>query len=86
MTVSINMSPAEFGVYDPARLLAGIVKRHRVDPARIEVEITEDAILDPRKVERALAALRNAGFRLAVDDFGMGHSPLPTSSASRSTG
>lgn len=76
LTVSVNMSPAEFEVYDPARLLTGIAARHQVDPARIEVEITEDAILDPRKVERALAALRNAGFRLAVDDFGMGHSSL----------
>jgi diguanylate cyclase (GGDEF)-like protein len=76
MTVSVNMSPAEFEVYDPARLLTGIAARHQVDPARIEVEITEDAILDPKKVERALAALRKAGFRLAVDDFGMGHSSL----------
>jgi sensor c-di-GMP phosphodiesterase-like protein len=76
MTVSVNMSTAEFEVYDPARLLTGIAARHQVDPARIEVEITEDAILDPKKVERALAALRKAGFRLAVDDFGMGHSSL----------
>lgn len=76
MTVSINMSPAEFGAYDPARLLKGIAARHQVEPARIEVEITEDAILDPKKVERALGGLRNAGFGLAVDDFGMGHSSL----------
>lgn len=76
LTVSINMSPSEFGVYDPARLLTGIASRHQVDPSRIEVEITEDAILDPRKVERALAGLRHAGFGLAVDDFGMGHSSL----------
>ncbi|MGV3551931.1 putative bifunctional diguanylate cyclase/phosphodiesterase [Rhizobium sp.] len=74
--VSINMSPSEFGAYDAARLLSGIASRHQVDPARIEVEITEDAILDPKKVERALAGLRHAGFGLAVDDFGMGHSSL----------
>ena len=76
VTVSVNMSPAEFDVYDPARLLSGIASRHEVDPGRIEVEITEDAILDPRKVERALAALRKSGFGIAVDDFGMGHSSL----------
>ncbi|MBX9458786.1 MAG: EAL domain-containing protein [Rhizobium sp.] len=76
LTVSINMSPSEFGAYDPARLLSGIAARHEVNPGRIEVEITEDAILDPRKVERALAALRGAGFGIAVDDFGMGHSSL----------
>lgn len=76
VVVSINMSPAEFEVYDPARMLSAVAQRHQIDPARIEVEITEDAILDPRKVERALAALRTAGFGLAVDDFGMGHSSL----------
>lgn len=76
LTVSVNMSPAEFDAYDPARLLSGIATWNGVDPARIEVEITEDAILDPRKVERALAALRASGFRIAVDDFGMGHSSL----------
>lgn len=76
IVVSINMSPAEFEVYDPARMLSAVAARHQIDPARIEVEITEDAILDPRKVERALAALRTAGFGLAVDDFGMGHSSL----------
>jgi diguanylate cyclase (GGDEF)-like protein len=74
--VSINMSPSEFGAYDPVRLLSSVASRHQIDPARIEVEITEDAILDPRKVERALAGLRHAGFALAVDDFGMGHSSL----------
>lgn len=76
MTVSINMSPAEFDAYDPARLLSGVTGRHELDPSRIEVEITEDAILDPKKVERALAALRKLGFGIAVDDFGMGHSSL----------
>jgi diguanylate cyclase (GGDEF)-like protein len=76
LTVSINMSPAEFGVYDPSRMLTRIASQHQVDPGRIEVEITEDAILDPRKVERALSGLRDAGFGLAVDDFGMGHSSL----------
>ena len=76
MTVSINMSPAEFDAYDAARLLSGVTARHGVDPGRIEVEITEDAILDPAKAERALSALRAAGFTIAVDDFGMGHSSL----------
>lgn len=74
--VSLNMSPAEFDAYDPARLLTGITARHDVDPSRIEVEITEDAILEPKKVERPLAELRTSGFALAVDDFGMGHSSL----------
>jgi diguanylate cyclase (GGDEF)-like protein len=76
LTVSLNMSPAEFDAYDPAKLLSGVTNRHGVDPKRIEVEITEDAILDPKKVERPIKGLRTAGFAIAVDDFGMGHSSL----------
>jgi len=74
--VSINMSPREFDLYSPALILGELARRHAINPSRIEVEITEEAILDPHKVETAFSALRRAGFRLAVDDFGMGHSSL----------
>ncbi|UVC11502.1 EAL domain-containing protein [Rhizobium sp. TH2] len=74
--VSINMSPSEFDLYSPALMLGELARRHGINPNRIEVEITEEAILDPQKVETAFFELRRAGFRLAVDDFGMGHSSL----------
>ena len=74
--VSVNMSPSEFDLYSPAAVLSELARRHGINPNRIEVEITEEAILDPHKVETAFFELRRAGFRLAVDDFGMGHSSL----------
>ena len=44
--------------------------------ALMEIEITEEATLDTQAAGAELARLEAAGFRLAVDDFGMGHSSL----------
>jgi EAL domain-containing protein (putative c-di-GMP-specific phosphodiesterase class I) len=49
-----------------------------VEPARLEIEIPEDlAIRDLPGVARTLAALREVGVPLSLDDFGGGHSGLP---------
>lgn len=49
-----------------------------VEPSRLEIEIPEDlAIRDLPGVARTLAALREVGVPLSLDDFGGGHSGLP---------
>lgn len=46
-------------------------------PGRINVELTEGALMDIElDVPEVLAAFRAAGYHLALDDFGMGHSSL----------
>jgi EAL domain-containing protein (putative c-di-GMP-specific phosphodiesterase class I) len=43
----------------------------------IELEVTETSVMtDVALAERTLGRLKAAGFRLAIDDFGMGHSSL----------
>jgi EAL domain-containing protein (putative c-di-GMP-specific phosphodiesterase class I) len=56
--------------------LSGIAESHGVSPALMEIEITEEATLDTQAAGAELARLEAAGFRLAVDDFGVGHSSL----------
>jgi diguanylate cyclase len=73
-TVAVNLSPREFASYSPSALLTETIARHGVRASRIEVEITEEALLDTKSSEAELKALDQAGFKLAVDDFGMGHS------------
>ena len=48
-----------------------------IDPARVVVEITENALLvaDAGVAER-LARLRDQGVRIAIDDFGTGYASL----------
>jgi EAL domain-containing protein (putative c-di-GMP-specific phosphodiesterase class I) len=51
--------------------------RHDVAPRKLELEITENTILsDPQRAVSVLTRLRNAGVRLAIDDFGAGNSSL----------
>lgn len=76
VTVALNVSPREFALYSVASMLQTITHRHGVDPSALEIEITEEAILDPALADEQLKQLEQAGYKLAVDDFGMGHSSL----------
>lgn len=75
-TVAVNVSPREFALYSVADLLDATVARHGIDPALLEVEITEEALLDTVIAGEQLKRLEQSGFALAVDDFGAGHSSL----------
>ena len=75
--IAVNLSPAQIG--DPT--LVAVVERalaeNCLDPARLELEITESLFLDekPTTIE-TLAALRALGVSFALDDFGTGYSSL----------
>ncbi|PPJ46573.1 GGDEF-domain containing protein [Rhizobium sp. KAs_5_22] len=76
VTVALNVSPREFALYSVADMLELVTSQHGINPARLEIEITEEAILDTEGAGYQLKRLENAGYKLAVDDFGMGHSSL----------
>jgi diguanylate cyclase len=75
-TVALNVSPREFALYSVADMLEEVTAVHAVCPSALEIEITEEAILDPALADAQLKRLEEAGYKLAVDDFGMGHSSL----------
>jgi diguanylate cyclase (GGDEF)-like protein len=75
-TVAVNVSPREFATYSVADMLEDVTSRHDIEPSLLEIEITEEAILDTEVAEEQLTRLEQAGYKLAVDDFGMGHSSL----------
>lgn len=76
LCVAINVSPSEFSAYSVSALLEDVVAKAGIDPAQLEIEITEEATLDTVAAGVELARLEKARFRLAVDDFGAGHSSL----------
>jgi EAL domain-containing protein (putative c-di-GMP-specific phosphodiesterase class I) len=50
---------------------------HDIDPSTIVVEITETAAMqDPARIGPLLDELAATGLRIAIDDFGAGHSSL----------
>lgn len=75
--VSINVSANQFKRRDFADWVLYQVKHYGIDPARLEIEITESALMED--VEHSLVMLQqlqNANFRIAIDDFGTGYSSL----------
>ncbi|RCW28704.1 diguanylate cyclase/phosphodiesterase [Ciceribacter lividus] len=75
-TVALNISPREFSLYCIADMLGRVAGPRGINPALLEIEITEEATLDTEGAGEQLKRLENAGYKLAVDDFGMGHSSL----------
>lgn len=77
LRVGINISAAQFREADFVLKISETIRRTGVDPARIELEITESvAMEDPESVARQLRALKTLGITVAVDDFGCGFSSL----------
>jgi len=74
--VAVNVSPREMCSHSPAKLLKEACHRHHVDPSSMEIEITEEALFDPKRCQAELTFIDECGFKLAIDDFGVGHSSI----------
>ncbi|KAF1854067.1 hypothetical protein Lal_00005284 [Lupinus albus] len=74
--VAVNISPKHLRNRS-AEDFRRIIDRHGLPPGLIELEITEGAVMqDLDHALAVLAALKAMGIRVAVDDFGTGHSSL----------
>ncbi|HVL84552.1 MAG TPA: bifunctional diguanylate cyclase/phosphodiesterase [Pseudonocardia sp.] len=75
--VSVNVSPVQLCEPGWVRLVASVLADTGLPADRLQLEITEQAVLADETVALdALTALREAGVRLALDDFGTGYSSL----------
>lgn len=76
-SVSVNVSSLQLQRPDFARRVLDILTDIGLPPSRLEIEVTERALLDVTSAgARTLRALRNAGVHVALDDFGTGQSAL----------
>ncbi len=77
LTLAVNISPVQLqDRWLPQRLLA-ILTDTGFPARRLEIEITENALVaDIDTARGVLAALQNVGVRIALDDFGTGYSSL----------
>ena len=73
--VNVNLSANQIASPDLLDRMLEILEETGTDPQRIVIEITESASLAANEANAAhLKALQNRGFRIALDDFGMGYS------------
>jgi len=77
MSMAVNVSVRQ--LEDP-HFIAGLtaaLSESGIDPADLEIEITESAVMSqPEKMLAVLDAIKRLGVKLALDDFGTGYSSL----------
>lgn len=77
LSVAVNLAPAQFEDGRLPETVAALLDEFGLAPHRLELEVTETVLLANGDAALAqLLALRDAGVRIAMDDFGTGHSSL----------
>jgi diguanylate cyclase (GGDEF)-like protein len=77
LSMAINLSARSFLDSQLLEDLPELLAIWRVDPALLELEITESMIVgDPERARGVLERLNELGITLAIDDFGTGYSSL----------
>lgn len=77
INLAVNVSPKQFEDENLAETILDALAKSGLSPRLLEIEITESlAIHQPDRVRDVLEPLRRLGIKLAVDDFGTGHSNL----------
>lgn len=77
--IAVNVSPLQFEEPDFSEKVLSALRDADLPPGRLELEITETmAVGDTDRVTEIMRPLRAMGVRLAIDDFGAGHSNLVT--------
>ncbi len=73
--INLNVSPAQFAAGDVVAELLALLARQGLPPGRFCIEVTEGVFADGNAVA-ALERARRHGFKVAMDDFGVGYSTL----------
>ena len=75
--VAVNVSPLQFRHAGLVQAVFEALESSGLQPERLELEITETAVMEQPEVARAmLEALCKLGVHIVLDDFGMGYSSL----------
>ena len=77
LKVAINVSASQMKSADFMATIREIMATADINPAQIEIEITEGVLLnDDNVTQHILRDIRHMGFSIALDDFGTGYSSL----------
>jgi EAL domain-containing protein (putative c-di-GMP-specific phosphodiesterase class I) len=76
-TVAVNLTAIDLLDLNLPRRLEALLRRNRVDPGRLCIELTESTVMaDPERAQSTLERIAATGVRISIDDFGTGHSSL----------
>ena len=77
--IAVNVAPQQLVQPSFLEHVSDILIESTLDPARLELEVTEASIIDDQKnTLLVMHKLKDMGIRIAMDDFGTGYSSLAT--------
>jgi diguanylate cyclase (GGDEF)-like protein len=75
--ISVNVAAQQFNQDTVLHTISECLKRYQIDPAFLDIELTESSMLAKHsEIESQLAELRAMGIKLLIDDFGTGYASL----------
>lgn len=75
--VAVNVSPVQICRPDFASEVEESLRRHRIPPPGLELELTESLLIGSgEETQKQMKYLRGLGIRFSIDDFGTGYSSL----------
>jgi diguanylate cyclase (GGDEF)-like protein len=75
--IAFNLSPSQLSDSTTKGVIMAALQRHGLSPKRLELEITETAVMaNPAAAARIIGELKAEGIRISLDDFGTGQSSL----------
>ncbi len=76
IALSVNLPPSTLVHPDCARWVEEALRRERIAPAQLTLELVESQEFDEHRRDEAIDALVRLGVRLSIDDLGAGYSSL----------
>lgn len=76
--VSVNISRASLYCLDIHKRYNSIMQEYQIDPAYIQIEVTETVMEERTSICELLNKFRQMGIKILMDDFGTGYSSLAT--------
>jgi len=77
ITVALKLSPKQFNHPNMVKSLASILNNHNINPNYIELEITEQTVMENVEASaEILNQIKATGVQLSIDHFGMGYTVI----------
>ena len=77
LPISVNVARGDFYEKDLCEVLTNLIHKYELKPQQLHLEIIERAyVADSDNIFRVLTQLRQEGFYIEMDDFGIGESSL----------
>jgi len=76
LSVAVNLAPSQLRSSDLVATVEEALRETGCLPSRLELEVTEDILVDDEKAVEIFRDIRNLGVHILLDDFGTGYASL----------